>query len=62
MTPQKAAGCRMLPPVSVPSAMEAAPAATAAAEPPLLPPARHPFRIPGIPRAEIGASTPSDAQ
>ena len=37
-TPQKWAGWRMLPPVSLPSAPAACPAATAAAEPPLLPP------------------------
>ena len=37
-TPQNAAGSRMLPPVSLPSASVASPAATAAAEPPLLPP------------------------
>ena len=37
-TPQSAAGCRIEPPVSVPSASGARPAATAAAEPPLEPP------------------------
>ena len=37
-TPQSAAGCRTEPPVSVPSAHTACPAATAAADPPLLPP------------------------
>src|SRR5436305_10124474 len=37
-TPQKAAGWRMEPPVSEPSAATAVPAATAAAEPPLEPP------------------------
>ena len=36
--PQKAAGCRTLPPVSVPRAPKARSAATAAADPPLLPP------------------------
>ena len=36
--PQRAAGWRMEPPVSLPSAQSASPAATAAAEPPLLPP------------------------
>ena len=36
--PQSAAGWRMEPPVSLPSAQSASPAATAAAEPPLLPP------------------------
>src|SRR5580658_2784643 len=38
-TPQKAAGSRMEPPVSVPSAPKQRPAATAAAEPPEEPPA-----------------------
>ena len=38
MTPQKAAGCRTDPPVSVPSANGATPAATAAAAPPEEPP------------------------
>src|SRR5690606_17502038 len=37
-TPQNAAGCRTEPPVSLPRAMETYPAATAAAEPPELPP------------------------
>ena len=37
-TPQKAAGWRMEPPVSLPRAKAASPAATAAAEPPELPP------------------------
>ncbi len=37
-TPQSDAGCRTEPPVSVPSAQTASPAATAAAEPPLEPP------------------------
>ena len=37
-TPQSDAGCRTLPPVSVPRAQTASPAATAAAEPPLEPP------------------------
>lgn len=37
-TPQKEAGCRMLPPVSEPSAATTWLAATAEAEPPLLPP------------------------
>ena len=36
--PQSDAGWRMEPPVSLPSAQSASPAATAAAEPPLLPP------------------------
>ena len=36
--PQSAAGWRMEPPVSLPSAHSASPAATAAAEPPLEPP------------------------
>ena len=36
--PHRAAGWRMEPPVSLPSAHSASPAATAAAEPPLLPP------------------------
>src|SRR6187200_1721944 len=39
-TPHSDAGCRTLPPVSVPNAHTASPAATAAAEPPL--------EIPGI--------------
>ena len=38
-TPQSAAGMRMEPPVSVPSATGRIPAATAAADPPLEPPA-----------------------
>ena len=37
-TPHSDAGCRTLPPVSVPNAQTASPAATAAAEPPLEPP------------------------
>ncbi len=37
-TPQYDAGIRMLPPVSVPTAAKHRPAATAATEPPLLPP------------------------
>src|SRR6185312_14074259 len=37
-TPQKPAGCRIDPPVSVPSAATANPAASAAAKPPLDPP------------------------
>ena len=37
-TPQKEAGWRTEPPVSDPSAAQAMPAATAAAEPPLEPP------------------------
>src|SRR5580693_126407 len=37
-TPQQAPGCRIEPPVSVPNAATAKPAATAAAEPPLEPP------------------------
>ncbi len=37
-TPQNAAGCRTLPPVSLPSAAGTSPAATAAADPPELPP------------------------
>src|SRR5215212_2436505 len=37
-TPQRAAGCLIEPPVSEPSAQGASPAATAAAEPPELPP------------------------
>ena len=37
-TPQSDAGCRTEPPVSVPSAQTTSPAATAAADPPLLPP------------------------
>ena len=36
--PQSAAGWRMEPPVSLPRAQSASPAATAAAEPPLEPP------------------------
>jgi len=36
--PESEAGCRMLPPVSVPVAKKACPDATAAADPPLLPP------------------------
>ena len=38
MTPQKAAGCRIDPPVSEPSDRGASPAATAAADPPEEPP------------------------
>jgi hypothetical protein len=38
-TPQQAAGIRMEPPVSDPSAASASPAASAAADPPLEPPA-----------------------
>ena len=41
-TPQHAAGSRMEPPVSLPSAPSANPAATAAAEPLLEPPAQWP--------------------
>jgi hypothetical protein len=41
-TPQQAAGSRMEPPVSLPSAPSAKPAATAAAEPLLEPPAQWP--------------------
>lgn len=41
-TPQKCAGWRMLPPVSLPSAAAHCPAATAAALPPLLPPGTRP--------------------
>ncbi len=37
-TPESAAGCRIEPPVSVPSVAAHKPAATAAAEPPELPP------------------------
>jgi len=44
-TPQKAAGCRMEPPVSEPSAQMASPAATAAVEPP---DERHGPQVPGI--------------
>src|SRR4029078_3762696 len=39
-TPQSAAGIRIEPPVSVPSAQSTSPAATAAAEPPEEPPGR----------------------
>ena len=38
VSPQKAAGCRIDPPVSVPVAIGAKPAATAAADPPEDPP------------------------
>ena len=41
-TPQQAAGIRIEPPESVPSAASASPAASAAAEPPLEPPATRP--------------------
>lgn len=40
-TPQKEAGCRMLPPVSEPNAAMHWLAATADADPPLLPPGTH---------------------
>ncbi len=40
--PQQAAGMRIEPPVSVPSAPSASPATSAAAEPPLEPPAVRP--------------------
>ena len=40
--PQQAAGIRIEPPVSEPSAASASPAASAAAEPPLDPPATRP--------------------
>jgi hypothetical protein len=40
--PQRAAGCRTDPPVSVPSAHQPSPAATAAAEPPEEPPGTRP--------------------
>ena len=40
-TPQRAAGCRIEPPVSEPIAIGANPAATAAALPPLDPPGTH---------------------
>jgi hypothetical protein len=41
-TPQQAAGIRIDPPESVPSAASASPAASAAADPPLEPPAIRP--------------------
>ena len=41
-TPQQAAGMRIEPPESEPSAASASPAASAAAEPPLEPPATRP--------------------
>ena len=44
-TPQHAAGIRIEPPVSEPSAASASPAASAAAEPPLEPPATRPGAI-----------------
>ena len=44
-TPQHAAGIRIEPPVSEPSAASASPAARAAAEPPLEPPATRPGAI-----------------
>ena len=48
-TPQKAAGMRMLPPMSLPSPAAAPAAASSAASPPLLPPADRPapygFRV-----------------
>ncbi|TML74122.1 MAG: hypothetical protein E6G13_01475 [Actinobacteria bacterium] len=44
-TPQQAAGIRIDPPESVPSAASATPAASAAAEPPLDPPAIRPGAI-----------------
>ena len=48
MIPQWDAGCRIEPPVSLPNARIASPAATAAALPPLLPP-RNAFKVPWIP-------------
>ena len=59
-TPQSAAGCRIEPPVSVPSASGASPAATAAAEPPLDPPgtmrASHGLCV--VPKAECSVDEP----
>jgi hypothetical protein len=43
-TPQQAAGIRIEPPESLPSAASARPAASAAADPPLDPPASRPGR------------------
>src|SRR5437899_2190437 len=51
--PVRAAGCRIEPPVSVPSAPNAVSEATAAAEPPLEPP--------GTPRAIRGVKLPAVA-
>jgi hypothetical protein len=45
VTPQNAAGMRIEPPESVPSAASARPAASAAAEPPEDPPAMRPGAI-----------------
>ena len=52
--PQTAAGCRIEPPVSEPSASGARSAATAAAEPPDEPPG-NPALIPGIECRPVGA-------
>ena len=52
-TPHSAAGWRIEPPVSVPSASGAIAAATAAAEPPLEPPG-HALEIPGVARRAVG--------
>jgi hypothetical protein len=59
-TPQSAAGCRIDPPVSVPSASGANPAATAAADPPEEPPgtrsASHGLCV--TPKAEFSVEEP----
>jgi len=58
--PVKAAGCRMDPPVSVPIANGAIPAATAAAEPPEDPPGTR-WRSQGLrvgPKAEFSVEEP----
>ena len=60
-TPQKLAGWRMLPPVSLPSVTHAMPAATAAALPPELPPGTR-ARSHGLcvgPNAEVSVDDPN---
>lgn len=54
--PQQAAGMRMDPAVSVPTAMATIPAATAAAEPPLEPPGMRPGATGFITRPKCGLS------
>src|SRR5436190_14845385 len=60
-TPQADAGMRMLPPVSVPMAPSASPAATAAPEPPLDPPGMrvvsHGLRV--APQCGLSVVTPN---
>ncbi len=62
-TPQQLAGARMEPPLSVPTASGASPAATAAAAPPLDPPAvrdrSHGFRVGPKTRLSVTALCPN---